>query len=71
MKFRQSGSELFLPDGASPEEALRRCTHMAIGAHPDDVELIGYSGIAQCFGRAREWFVGVGGRDFTPTLRGG
>ncbi len=59
MRFHQSGAELFVPDGAAPEDALRRTTHLAIGAHPDDIEILAYHGIAECFGRADRWFAAV------------
>ena len=59
MRFHQSGAELFVPDGLPPEEALARTTHVAIGAHPDDIEILAYHGIAECFGREDRWFAGV------------
>jgi len=58
-RFHQSGAELFVPDGAPPDEALRRTTHMAVGAHPDDIEIMGYHGILQCFGSDEKWLLAV------------
>lgn len=59
MKFHQPGSEFFVPDGVSPGEALQRCTHLGIGAHQDDLEIMAYHGILQCFGSDSQWFAGV------------
>ena len=50
---------LFVPDGASADEALARTTQMAIGAHQDDLEIMAYHAIVECFGNDREWFSGV------------
>ena len=59
MKLNKVDAELFIPDGRPTEEALERTTHMAIAAHHDDIEIMAYQGIAQCFGRNDEWFCGV------------
>src|SRR5258708_9194673 len=59
MKFHQTGADLFVPDGAPPESALARTTHLCIAAHQDDIEIMAYHGIAECFGRADRWFSGV------------
>ena len=59
MKLWNERAEIFVPDGASSEEALARTTHMAVAAHQDDIEIMAYDGIAQCFGRADRWFTAV------------
>ena len=59
MKFRLDTAELFVPDGLPAEEALARTTHMAIGAHQDDLEIMAYAGILECFQRTDKWFTGV------------
>jgi LmbE family N-acetylglucosaminyl deacetylase len=41
------------------EEALARTTHMAISAHQDDIEIMAYHGVLQCFGLPDKWFTGV------------
>jgi len=51
--------ELFIPDGAPEAEALGRCTHLAIAAHQDDIEIMAYHGISECFGRTDRWFCGI------------
>jgi len=59
MKFKLDGAELFVPDGLPEEEALARTTHMAIGAHQDDLEIMAYAGILECFQQPDKWFTGV------------
>ena len=59
MKFSSPTAELFIPDGLPEEQALARTTHMAIGAHQDDLEIMAADGILQCFQRTDRWFSGV------------
>ena len=48
-----------MPDGTPVPDALRRITHLGIGAHQDDLEFMAYHGILECFARADRWFGGV------------
>ena len=59
MQFHNSTADLFVPDGTAPEAALARTTHLCIAAHQDDIEIMAYHGIAECFGLADKWFTGV------------
>lgn len=59
MHFHNPNADLFVPDGLEPNAALARTTHLAIGAHQDDLEIMAYHGIAECFGRDDKWFTGV------------
>jgi LmbE family N-acetylglucosaminyl deacetylase len=59
MQFHNSSADLFVPDGLPPDAALARTTHLAISAHQDDIEIMAYHGIAECFGRKEKWFTGV------------
>ena len=59
MKFHHSHADLFIPDGTAPEAALSRTTHLCITAHQDDIEIMAYHGIAECFGQKDKWFTGV------------
>ena len=59
MKFNLDTAEIFVPDGLPDEEALARTTHMAIGAHQDDIEIMAFDGILQCFQKDGKWFCGV------------
>jgi LmbE family N-acetylglucosaminyl deacetylase len=71
MDFSQPGAELFIPDGLSPAEGLARTTHMAIGAHQDDLEIMAFDGILACFGQAERWFCGVVMTDGAGSPRAG
>lgn len=59
MKFKLDTAELFIPDGLSEEAALTRTTHMAFGAHQDDLEIMAIDGILRCFQQKDKWFTGV------------
>jgi LmbE family N-acetylglucosaminyl deacetylase len=59
MRLNLETAEIFVPDGLPIEEALARTTHMAIGAHQDDLEIMALDGILKCFRRDDRWFCGV------------
>ena len=59
MKFKRDTAQLFVPDGLPDEEALARTTHMAIGAHQDDLEIMAVEAILACFQQEALWFSGV------------
>ena len=59
MKFKLETAELFIPDEVPEQEALARTTHMAFGAHQDDLEIMAIDGILQCFQQDDKWFTGV------------
>ena len=59
MKLHMPNADVFIPDGAAAPQALSRTTHLAIGAHQDDLELMAFHGIAECYGRPDRWFSGV------------
>ena len=59
MKFHNPNADAFVPDDLDPDAALARTTHLCISAHQDDIEIMAYHGIAECFGRADQWFTGV------------
>lgn len=50
MQLSSPTAEVFVPDGRPVEEALRRTTHLAVSAHQDDVEIMAFHGILECFG---------------------
>jgi LmbE family N-acetylglucosaminyl deacetylase len=52
-------AEIFVPDGLALEQALPRTTHLAIGAHQDDIEFMAAHGILECFAQSDRWFSGV------------
>ncbi|MBN1671609.1 MAG: PIG-L family deacetylase [Kiritimatiellae bacterium] len=59
MKLSSQEAEIFIPDQKGADEAIGRTTHMAIGAHPDDLEIMAPNLILDCYGRADRWFCGV------------
>ncbi|HNZ16933.1 MAG TPA: PIG-L family deacetylase [Candidatus Hydrogenedentes bacterium] len=59
MKFKLETAELFVPDGLPAREALARTTHLAVGAHQDDLEIMSFAGIMECFQQADKWYTGV------------
>ena len=71
MKLHRPGAEIWTPDGTPPEEALARTTDMGIGAHQDDVEILGQRGILDCFDRKDRWFTAVVVTDGAGSARGG
>lgn len=61
----------FVPDGEPLDTALARTTHLGIGAHQDDLELMATSAILECFGRRDRWFSGVVVTDGANSPRAG
>jgi len=59
MKFNNPTADFYVPDGTEPGAALSRTTHLCVGAHQDDIEIMAYHGIAECFGRKDRWMTGV------------
>lgn len=59
MDFHKPSSEIYVPDDSSLDVALSRTTHMSVGAHPDDIEIMAYHGILECFGKGDKHFTGV------------
>jgi LmbE family N-acetylglucosaminyl deacetylase len=60
VKFSNPGADVFVPDPAfTAQEALRRVTHLCIGAHQDDIEIMAQSGISDCLGALGKAFGGV------------
>lgn len=59
MRFHLNSAEIFIPDGLPELEAVARTTHLAIGAHQDDLEIMAAAPILDCFQQADSWFTGV------------
>jgi len=59
MKLTKPDADTYVPDGRPLEEALARTTHLAVGAHQDDIEFMALHGILECFGRSDRCFVGI------------
>jgi LmbE family N-acetylglucosaminyl deacetylase len=59
MQLHNSGAEIYVPDGSAAHAALARTTHLAVSAHQDDIEIMAYHGILECFGKSDKGFAGV------------
>ncbi len=59
MKLTRPDADCFVPDGSDLEPALRRTTHLAVGAHQDDIEFMAIHGILACFEHDDRSFTGV------------
>jgi len=51
--------DIFIPDNIPQNEALSRVTHMGIGTHQDDLEIMSLDGILKCFRQPNLWYMGV------------
>jgi LmbE family N-acetylglucosaminyl deacetylase len=73
--FNHKSSDVFVPDGASLDEAFNRTSHLAIGAHSDDLEIMAYHGIVNCYGfgeqENKNWFTGITATDGRGSSRAG
>jgi len=59
LELSKTGSEVFVPDGIDAAKALSRTTHLGVGAHPDDLEIMAIHGILTCYESDTQWFTGV------------
>jgi LmbE family N-acetylglucosaminyl deacetylase len=59
MELHNSGAEIYVADGSPVDTALARTTHLGVAAHQDDLEIMAYHGILECFGRQDKGFAGV------------
>ena len=64
-------ARLMVPDGLAAPEALRRTTHLGIGAHQDDLEFMAFHGILACYDQKDRWFGGVTITDGRGSSRAG
>ena len=59
MKLGRDAAEVYVPDDLALDEALARTTHLGVCAHQDDLEIMAYDGILQCFQQKDRWFTGI------------
>jgi LmbE family N-acetylglucosaminyl deacetylase len=59
MQLHVQSSEIFIPSGESVDQAIAKTTHMGISAHQDDIEIMAYHGVLECFGLSDKNFMGV------------
>lgn len=59
MKFHNSTADIFVPNGEAATAALSRTTHLGICAHQDDLEILAFHGISECFDSDKLSFTGI------------
>ena len=60
MTFSRSDADVFVPDGSDQSAALARVTHLCVGAHQDDIEIMAHDAICDCLDQPdRKAFGGV------------
>ncbi len=60
MKFSHPQADIYVPGGGSdPAAALARVTHLCLGAHQDDIEIMAHAGITDCLDTPGKAFGGV------------
>ena len=69
MKLYNPAAQLFIPDGNGA--ALARTTDLCFAAHQDDIEIMAYGPVMQCYGSADNWFTGVVVTDGAGSPRSG
>jgi len=57
--FHNADTDTWVNKSFSLEEAVQATTHLAIGAHQDDLEFMAYEGISACYGTEGKWFTGI------------
>jgi LmbE family N-acetylglucosaminyl deacetylase len=71
MRLHRETAEVFVPDGSSVDAALKRTTHLGVSAHQDDLEIMAFHGIIECYQREDLWFTGVSVTDGSGSPRDG
>ena len=71
MQLKNPDADVYAPDGSTVAEALAKTTHLAVGAHQDDIEFMALHGVLECFRQADRWFSGVTVTDGAGGPRGG
>ena len=59
MKLSHKTAEIYIPDNQPLPMALERTSHLAIGAHQDDLEIMAAAPILDCFQKSDLWFTGI------------
>jgi LmbE family N-acetylglucosaminyl deacetylase len=59
MRLNGINYDIYIPENLSLDQALDRVTHVGIGAHPDDLEILAFPAISECHQRDDAWFAGI------------
>ncbi|MCL2572121.1 MAG: PIG-L family deacetylase [Defluviitaleaceae bacterium] len=57
--FQNTAAEIYVPTYQEWAKVLPRTTDLCIGAHQDDIEIMAYGPISQCYGKDDRHFTGV------------
>lgn len=71
MQLCHQNHDIWSNNSENLTELLSRTTHLGIGAHPDDLEIMAYPGIAECYLSAEKWFTGITVTDGAGSARTG
>jgi LmbE family N-acetylglucosaminyl deacetylase len=71
MNFSSPAADAYVPDRRPLAAALARTTHLCLAAHQDDIEILAYHGIAECYASKERWFTGVVLTDGSGSPRAG
>ncbi len=71
MKLKNNEAEIYIPNGIDENSALSRTTSLCIAAHQDDIEIMAYGAIVDCYDNADQWFTGVVVTDGAGSPRSG
>ena len=59
MRLNNKNASILIPDGMDHSKAFKRITHLGIGAHQDDLEIMAFHGIHACLNKSDIWFGGI------------
>ena len=51
--------DIYIPSGMTEKEMFEKTTHLAIAAHQDDLEIMAYEAIEECYNSDELYFLGV------------
>lgn len=68
MRLKNENAELFIYEKG---RELADTTHLCVAAHQDDIEIMAFAPIAECYGEKDKWFVGVTLTDGAGSPRNG
>jgi len=71
MKLTNKAAEIFIPSALDELSSLTQTTEMCIAAHYDDIEIMAYGAISNCFDKADRHFTGVVATDGGGSPRSG
>src|SRR4051812_38322760 len=62
MQLTRSNADIFVHKSfkrKNPEKFLSKTTHFVVGAHQDDIEIMGFHAIQECYKSRSKWMTGV------------